>query len=218
MDEQVHDVSVQTLLAKIDRGDPLLLLDVRNDEEFENWKIEGRRGVTFTHIPYFDFIEDAATAMSRLPQEHGELIVVCAKGGSSAMVADLLQQSGVVAKNLDGGMVSYGEYLEPVRIPHAQGDPVGLEIWQINRRGKGCLSYIVACAGQAVVIDPSRNIAVYQRLTDRLHAKIVAVLETHVHADNVSGGPELAARHQVGYIVHGGSEIHMKYHEQTMRD
>src|SRR6185503_7385526 len=99
MNEQVHDVSVESLLARIDRGDALLLLDVRNDEEFENWKIEGRRGVKFTHIPYFDFIEDETAAISKLPRQHGELIVVCAKGGSSAMVADLLRQSGVEAKN-----------------------------------------------------------------------------------------------------------------------
>jgi glyoxylase-like metal-dependent hydrolase (beta-lactamase superfamily II)/rhodanese-related sulfurtransferase len=218
MDEQVHEVSVATLLAKIDRGDPLLLLDVRNDEEFENWKIEGRRSVKFTHIPYFDFIEDDAAAMRKLPQEHGELIVVCAKGGSSAMVADLLRQSGVEAKNLDGGMVAYGEYLEPVRIPGAQSDPVGLEIWQVNRRGKGCLSYVVACAGHAVVVDPSRNITFYEKLTDRLHVKIIAVLETHVHADHVSGGPELAARQQAAYVVNGGSEFDMKYSATTMRD
>jgi glyoxylase-like metal-dependent hydrolase (beta-lactamase superfamily II)/rhodanese-related sulfurtransferase len=218
MDEHVHDVSVASLLAKIDRGDPLLVLDVRNDEEFENWKIEGRRGVQFTHIPYFDFIEDEAAAMSKLPQQHGELIVVCAKGGSSAMVADLLRQSGVEAKNLDGGMVAYGEYLEPVRIPRAQSDPVGLEIWQINRRGKGCLSYVVACAGQAIVIDPSRNITVYEKLTDPAPLKIIAVLETHVHADHVSGGPELAARHHAAYVVSGGSEFDMKYSATALKD
>ena len=38
-----HEIDVKELLEKVDSGAPLLVLDVRNDDEFEKWKIEGRR-------------------------------------------------------------------------------------------------------------------------------------------------------------------------------
>ena len=38
-------VELAELLQRLDRGDPLLLLDVRNQDEFESWKLEPRRPV-----------------------------------------------------------------------------------------------------------------------------------------------------------------------------
>ena len=66
-----HEIDVKELLAKVDSGQPLLVLDVRNDEEYENWKIEGRRQFKAAHIPYFDFIEDEQAAVERLPRARG---------------------------------------------------------------------------------------------------------------------------------------------------
>jgi hydroxyacylglutathione hydrolase len=58
----------------------------------------------------------------------------------------------------------------------------------------GNTSYLLAVdAGSAVVVDPRRDIEEYLRLAERLHVRIVGALETHVHADFVSGAAELAA-------------------------
>lgn len=46
-------VDVGELLARIEAGDPVLLLDVRNADEFGQWRFEGRRPVETLHIPYF---------------------------------------------------------------------------------------------------------------------------------------------------------------------
>ncbi|MFF1252941.1 rhodanese-like domain-containing protein [Pseudarthrobacter sp. NPDC058329] len=56
-------------------------------------------------------------------------------------------------------------------------------------------SYLVGCQakGEAVVVDGRRDIAVYQELAKRNGLKIVAVTETHIHADYLSGTRELAA-------------------------
>jgi len=199
-----ENISVAQLLAKIDRREPLLLLDVRNEEEVRLWKIEGRHPVETVHIPYFDFIEDEAAALARVPIGRPELVAVCAKGGSSAMVAEILRQSGFAARNLEGGMVAYGEFLQPVEIRVERPDAEALRLWQVNRRGKGCLSYVVVSAGEAAVIDPSRNTAVYEALAAGVGARITRVLDTHVHADHVSGGPELALRHSAAYAVDPG--------------
>ncbi|MDQ0880898.1 rhodanese-like domain-containing protein [Peribacillus sp. V2I11] len=57
-------------------------------------------------------------------------------------------------------------------------------------------SYLVGCqaTGEAIIIDPSRNIEPYIK-TARAHGmKIVGVTETHIHADFLSGSQELASR------------------------
>ena len=194
-------VPVGDLLRRIDAGEPLLLLDVRNDEEFERWKIEGTRPVETFHRPYFDFIEDEAL-LDQIPRDR-PIYAVCAKGDSSDLVADMLRERGAEAWNVAGGMVAYGEFLQPVRVPLEYDEAERFEIWQMNRRGKGCLSYVIRSGEEAVVVDPSRNIAEYEHFVEGLGARIVDVFDTHVHADHISGGPELAPRHQARYFVAG---------------
>jgi len=57
-------------------------------------------------------------------------------------------------------------------------------------------SYLVGCAatGEALVIDPNRDLEQYFTLAEREGFRITAVTETHIHADFVSGTRELAAR------------------------
>lgn len=59
-------------------------------------------------------------------------------------------------------------------------------------------SYLVGCqkSGEAVVIDPSRSIDQYVETAKKEGLKITAAVETHIHADFVSGARELA--HQLG--------------------
>jgi len=101
-------------------------------------------------------------------------------------------------------MIAYGIYLEPVRVPLAAAEAARYEVWQVNRRGKGCLSYVIASGGEAVVVDPSRHAAWYEGLAAERGARIVRVLDTHVPADHVSGGPGLAGKLGVPYFVAAG--------------
>lgn len=56
-------------------------------------------------------------------------------------------------------------------------------------------SYLIGCQAkrEALVVDPRRDIAVYQALAAKNGMKITAVTETHIHADYLSGTRELAA-------------------------
>ena len=94
-------IEVGELLPRLDRGDKLLLLDVRNQDEYESWKLEPRTPVETVHVPYFDFIEDQDEALARVPRDR-ELVVLCAKGGSSEMVVELLAEAGVRAAQRRG--------------------------------------------------------------------------------------------------------------------
>jgi glyoxylase-like metal-dependent hydrolase (beta-lactamase superfamily II)/rhodanese-related sulfurtransferase len=213
-----HEIDVRELLAKVDSGQPLLVLDVRNDDEFESWKIEGRREFEVAHIPYFDFIEDEQAAIQRLPKPRGEIVAVCAKGGSSEMVAEILRGSGVPARNLVGGMIAYGEYLDPVRVPVRAEEQGVFEIRQFNRRGKGCLSYAIISGGEAIVVDPSRSIEIYDSFLVRSGARPAYVLDTHVHADHISGGPALAARLGTSYFVSAGVGFDLQQQTRSLKD
>jgi hydroxyacylglutathione hydrolase len=57
-------------------------------------------------------------------------------------------------------------------------------------------SYLVGCiaTGEALVVDPNRDLDQYQRAAAAHGLKITAVTETHIHADFVSGAKELAER------------------------
>lgn len=56
------------------------------------------------------------------------------------------------------------------------------------------MSYLVGCqrTGEAIVIDPARNVEQYIRTAEKEGLKITAATETHIHADFVSGAKELA--------------------------
>jgi hydroxyacylglutathione hydrolase len=56
-------------------------------------------------------------------------------------------------------------------------------------------SYVIGCQakGEAIVIDPRRDLTPYLDLAARKGMRIVAVTETHIHADYLSGSRELAA-------------------------
>lgn len=61
----------------------------------------------------------------------------------------------------------------------------------------GCLahaSYMVESGGEAVVVDPQRDVDIYLEQADAWNAKIRYIVETHLHADFVSGHQELATR------------------------
>jgi hydroxyacylglutathione hydrolase len=64
---------------------------------------------------------------------------------------------------------------------------------QILHDDLGCASYIVADAGEAAVIDPKWEIADYLHSAEEAGAEIRHVLETHYHADHVSGRQRLVA-------------------------
>jgi hydroxyacylglutathione hydrolase len=72
----------------------------------------------------------------------------------------------------------------------------------------GCASYLIGDekAGEAVVIDPAYAIEPYVEEAERREARIVRTLETHTHADHVSGHGRLALEHGVPVSIHPAAE------------
>lgn len=83
-----------------------------------------------------------------------------------------------------------------------------MEAIQIERFYLGCLahaSYMVSSGGVAAVIDPQRDVDLYLEAAARNGLKIGHVIETHLHADFVSGHRELAERTGARIYVGDGS-------------
>lgn len=211
-------VDVAEVLRWIDSGKRFVLLDVRNSEEAERWKLEGIKLVETLSIPYFEFIEAHDEAIAGVPRDRGEIAVLCAKGSASDFVADLLRKAGIPARNITGGMIAYGAYLEPVKVPLAPDDEGRFEIWQINRRGKGCLSYLVRAGDEAVLVDPTRDADAFRALAEKLGTRIVRILDTHVHADHISSGPRLAKELGAPYFVTAGEDFPLSHPVTPLQD
>ena len=77
--------------------------------------------------------------------------------------------------------------------------------------GLACASYLVGCeaAGVAAVVDPDRDIRKYLELAKDRGLTITHIIETHLHADHISGNTELAARTGAHIHIHesGGAEF-----------
>jgi hydroxyacylglutathione hydrolase len=66
---------------------------------------------------------------------------------------------------------------------------------QFFTEGLGCTSYLIGCeeAGVAAVVDPDRDVKRYLDASAARNLKITHIIETHLHADHVSGNIDLAA-------------------------
>jgi glyoxylase-like metal-dependent hydrolase (beta-lactamase superfamily II)/rhodanese-related sulfurtransferase len=205
------------LLERLDRRDRFFVLDVRNRDEFERFRLEGRSPIPAINIPYFEMLElggkdemlDSVIACverdlaGQLPSNL-PILAVCAKGDTSEFVAQGLRQLGYASANLKGGMKAWGEHYATRALVEAPD----LAIYQVSRPARGCLSYIVASAGRAIVIDPLRHLHPYLDLARARGLTIEAVMDTHGHADHISGGRALAAKTGTPYYLHPYDAIH----------
>jgi glyoxylase-like metal-dependent hydrolase (beta-lactamase superfamily II)/rhodanese-related sulfurtransferase len=87
---------------------------------------------------------------------------------------------------------------------------------QILHEDLGCASYLVADAGEAAVVDPKWEVDEYLRLAERHRFRISHILETHNHADHVSGRGRLAAA--TGAAMHVPAAAHAVYPHVPVRD
>ena len=179
-------ISVSALREKLERGEPVTVLDVRPTAQRDEWSIPGSR-----HVDAYEALwAGDADALSRveLPTDR-PVVAVCAVGNTSLLAADQLRQRGLKALSLHGGMRAWSLAWNAadVAVPQSQAAVV-----QVRRTGKGCLSYVIGSAGEAAVIDPSVDVGVYHQVAQARGWRITKVIETHVHADHLSRARELA--------------------------
>ena len=199
----VQPMQVADLYARLLAGADLAILDVRNADDFTRWRVEGRNSLRIVNVPYFDFLEDEEGSIARVPSA-AEILVVCAKEGSSQFVAELLAERGIRAAYLEGGILSWGDHYDVRDVVHEDWG----RIVQVARPARGDLSFIVISNGEAAIIDPLRHIDQYLTITEAAGARLTHVFDTHGHADHISGGSALARATGAGYYLHPYDAIH----------
>lgn len=193
------EVSPDELGESLASGEELNVLDVRDRDEYEQWRIEGP-GVASRQVPHVRFLQAQVDGdPTELVDDVAEpILVVCGRGEASAQVAEQLRSHGLDARNLAEGMVGWARVhrVRELSSPSAEDtDPTiardagsDIVVLQCDRPASGCLAHVVIAGDEAVVIDPLRAFATdYAELVADRDATVTAVVDTHVHADHVSG-------------------------------
>lgn len=171
-------ITSDDLWQKIQNKQEIFLLDVREPDEFSDFRIPES-----TNIPLSDLFKPEVIA--RIPKGK-EIITICPHGNRAMVATFALAKNGIASQTLTGGLTNWNQILNPVKISDS---PI---IIQIEKIGKGCLSYIAASNGDAVVIDPLYPPEKYQEIAKKYGFKITKIIDTHQHADHVSSARDLA--------------------------
>jgi len=178
------------------------IIDTRPEDSYASWHVPGAVNLPFGPAETLD--DEQAAQVAALSDGDG-IVTICGKGATSTTLAAELDANGHDDVSVvKGGMRDWNALYEQARI-ETTGDAA---IVQFQRRGKGCLSYLVGDpdAGEAVVVDPTRHTEQYVVAAAEHDVDIVGVLDTHVHADHVSGGRDLADRLDVPYYLGARAE------------
>ena len=177
--DRITVVELQELLTA---HRPVTVLDVRSPSDVD-WEIPGS-----IHVDAYDDLQSGRLGpLAVLDLPPGPVVTVCGVGRTAAIAAHLLGVNSVEALALDGGMRSWS-----LAWNTAQATISGCQVVQVRRTGKGCLSYIVESRSEAIVIDASVDPDVYVRLLSERGWRLVAVTDTHIHADHLSRSRQLA--------------------------
>jgi glyoxylase-like metal-dependent hydrolase (beta-lactamase superfamily II) len=203
MSQPVPAIAPDELARRLDAGEPLQVLDIRSADRVAHGHIALGPSLDFHALPGSRLLAlpslEALGLDSRRP-----VAVVCGHGNSSQRATLLLRSQGLDAYSMRGGMAAW----ETVYVARALAPTPTIEhVVQLDRVGKGALSYVLASAGEAVVVDPGRHVARYDAALAELGARPVAVIDTHAHADYLSGARAAAARWQVPYRLHPGDGV-----------
>jgi glyoxylase-like metal-dependent hydrolase (beta-lactamase superfamily II) len=185
-------------------GEEFLLLDVRVNEQFDRFKVEGPFLSDMANVPYVEFVEHEEESVAKVPAAE-KVRIVCAKEGSARYVGEILVNHGFKdVRYLEGGIKTWGNMLAPKLV--ASDD--GYKLFQFIRPGKASCSYGLISNDEMVLFDPSRNVDFYQNFAEKNGATITRTFETHLQADYISGSKQIAA----------DSGAHILGHENDFKD
>lgn len=196
-------IAPAALAERLRTGSELTVLDVRDRDEFERWHLAGE-GVEAVQIPHMKFIQAQATGgVTDLAADLKEpILAVCGHGEASAHAVSLLRDAGIDAANLAGGMDAWADLYVARELPV----DAPATVVQYDRPSSGCLAYAIYSDGEAAVIDPLRAFADrYTADADDRGATLEYAIDTHVHADHVSGVRTLADRTDATAVVPAGA-------------
>lgn len=198
--EDQTTISVDDLRARLARGDPVTVLDIRPEQDHEEWHIPGS-----ANLPVYDELKAGdPSGLEAVEDPEGPVVTVCGAGLTAAQATQALRHRGIEALTLDGGLRAWSLAWNTAELTLGSGDT---RVIQVRRTGKGCLSYLIGSHGQAVVVDPALDPEVYLAIAEDRGWTITHVLETHVHADHLSRARQLAKATDATHLLPQGAPV-----------
>jgi glyoxylase-like metal-dependent hydrolase (beta-lactamase superfamily II) len=176
-------ISASELRALLEQRRDVGIIDIRRADDRE-WTIPGS-----VAVDAYDAVNAGRLGgLADIAFDTRPAVLVCGRGPTASRATELLRATGVEALTLEGGMRAWSMAWNTAEATVGECDLV-----QVRRTGKGCLSYIVASDGDAVVIDATLAPEIYAELLKSRGWALAAVLDTHIHADHLSRSRRLAA-------------------------
>ena len=190
-----HIKTIETIMLRdwLETGKEVSIIDIRPIQERVEWHIPQS-----VYVNAYDKLKaNDTTAFQGLHLDKNiPTVVICAGGKTSLIGAEMLQNQGYDAYSLEGGMRGWSLSWNTAKITFPN-----FEIIQLRRTGKGCLSYIVISDNEALVIDASLSVEVYQQILEESNLTLKYVIETHIHADHISRSKQLADNNNVALFL-----------------
>ncbi|WP_311171630.1 MBL fold metallo-hydrolase [Halobellus ordinarius] len=197
MPELLDQLTVDELATAIDADEDLTVIDTRPPESFDAWHLPGAVNIPYHPMEGLGDGHDWADVEAIVSA--GPTAIICGKGLSSTSFGFELGSRGQDVTVVKGGMEDWSKLYDVVEI-ETEGD---LFLAQLQRRAKGCLGYVVGdrAAGKALVVDPTRQSHEFELVAADAGMVVDGVVDTHIHADHLSGGRTLADRCDVPYYL-----------------
>jgi len=182
-------IDVTTLEDWLQTGKEVTVLDIRSRDQREDWQIPGSIYLdAYKRLHDGDFsVMDEVSLPKNVP-----VVAVCTAGKTSQIAARELRKKGIEAYSLEKGMKGWSLAWNKAVMFFDN-----FQIIQLRRTGKGCLSYIIASNKEAIAIDASLPIEVYENTLRGNNWQLKYVMETHIHADHLSRSKQLADQYKV---------------------
>ena len=200
-------VNTNTLSHWLESGKQVAVLDIRPKDQREEWKIPGS-----IYIDAYKRLNDGdASVLDEVSiPRNVPVVTVCAAGRTSRIAAGELRKKGIEAYSLENGMKGWSLAWNKAMLNFQ-----GYQIVQLRRTGKGCLSYIISSEDEAIIVDASLPLEVYENTCKENNWQLKAVMETHIHADHLSRSKQVADKFGVPLLLPVPNKVQFDFKKLT---
>jgi glyoxylase-like metal-dependent hydrolase (beta-lactamase superfamily II)/rhodanese-related sulfurtransferase len=193
MENQHLSITAGQLRDWLEINKNVVILDVRPIEQRQEWYIPGS-----IHVDAYQSLNaNDPTVLDEISiPQNVPVVTVCGAGRTSTIAAKELRKKGVEAFSLEGGMKAWSTAWNTATFSFG-----AFEVIQFRRTGKGCLSYMLISDREAIVIDASLPVEVYEKILSEQRLSLKFTIDTHIHADHISRSKQLAEKLNVPFYL-----------------
>jgi glyoxylase-like metal-dependent hydrolase (beta-lactamase superfamily II)/rhodanese-related sulfurtransferase len=201
--EDIKTIDAATLNKWLESHKDVSILDIRTAEDRKEWYIPGSY-----HIDAYRKLKqhDPHALDEFHPDRTVPVVTVCGGGKTSSIAADMLQKKGYEVYSLQDGMRGWSLAWNKAVLNFKD-----YQIIQLRRTGKGCLSYIISANNEAIIVDASLPVEVYEHILQENNWQIKSVMETHIHADHLSRSKQIADKFQVPLLLPAHNKVQFDF-------